>query len=197
MGVPRDLAPAEGHVMAVSGQEIVNPEIGERMRFLRTADETRGSVLETEQWLAPGGAAATRHIHPRQEERFTVVSGSLQVEIGREKRVLTPGETATIPPGAAHRFANPIGTEAHFRGEVRPALRTEELFERMAAIALRECAVPEQPLGLNVMAPLFLEYRCEVAAPGIPLGLQRIVLAVLTALARARGHAELPPLSHV
>lgn len=180
--------------MAVRGQEIVNPEIGERIRFLRTARDTEGALLETEQWLAPGGAVAIRHVHPEQEERFTVLSGSLRLEIGGETRLLGPGEALTIAPRTPHRFSSAGEAEVHFLGEVRPALRTEELFERMAAIAHREGAAPGKRLGLTVLAPLLLEYRREVAAPAIPLRLQRIALALLAALARARGRGELPPL---
>ncbi len=180
--------------MAVADQEIVNPEIGERIRFVRTAADTEGALLETEQWLAPGGAVAIRHIHPEQEECFAVLSGSLRVEVGRRASILGGGETITIPAGVAHRFANAGKAEVHFTGEVRPALRTEELFERMAAIAAREGATPDKPLGLAVLAPLLLEYRREVAAPRLPLPVQLIALAAIAMLARARGRKELPPL---
>lgn len=140
--------------MAVPDHEIVNPEIGERIRFVATAADTHGALLETEQWLAPSGAVATRHRHPEQEERFTVISGSLQVEVGGDVRILGSGESVTIAPGVAHRFSNRGDSVARFIGQVRPALRTEELFERMAAIAHREGATPSNRLGLLTMAPL-------------------------------------------
>jgi quercetin dioxygenase-like cupin family protein len=170
----------------------MNPEIGERIRFVATAADTRGALLETEQWLTPGGAVAIRHRHPEQEERFTVISGLLRVEVGDDLRILGSGESVTIAPGLAHRFSNRGDSEAHFIGQVRPALRTEELFERMAAIARREGATPNNRPGLLTMAPLLFRYRREVAAPGLPLWLQRAALAMLTALARALGKGELP-----
>jgi mannose-6-phosphate isomerase-like protein (cupin superfamily) len=181
--------------VAAPGQEIRNPEIGERMRFVQTAADTQGALLETEQWLAPGGVVAIRHVHPEQEERFTVLSGSLRVEVGRGERILGQGETVTIAPGVAHRFSNVGETEVHFIGEVRPALRTEEMFERMAEIARREGASPGNRLGILTMAPLFFQYRREVAVPQFPLWLQRVALAVLAALARALGRGELPALT--
>jgi mannose-6-phosphate isomerase-like protein (cupin superfamily) len=165
------------------------------MRFIKTANDTSGALLETEEWLRPGGAVAIKHVHPNQEERFTVLSGSLRVELGRAERVLGPGDGVTIAPGVAHRFANVGEGEVHFIGEVRPALRTEELFERMAAIAEREGASPRNRVGLVTMAPLFFHYSREVALPLIPLWLQRLALGVLAAFARSLGGGELPPFS--
>jgi mannose-6-phosphate isomerase-like protein (cupin superfamily) len=195
------MSPAAGRVgvtsraMARPGQEITNPEFGERMRFIKTGSDTGGALLETEEWLLPGGAVATKHVHPEQEERFAVLAGSLRVEVGRGERVLGPGEAVTIAPGMAHRFSNVGKGEVHFIGEVRPALRTEELFERMAAIAEREGATPTNRVGLLTMAPLFLRYRREVALPLSPLWLQRLALALLAALARLLGRGAVPPLS--
>lgn len=176
------------------GPEVVNPEIGSRMRFLRTGPETAGALLESEEWLAPGGSVATRHIHPLQEERFSVHSGELHVELGEEIRVLGPGDACTIAPGVGHRFSNPSESEVHFTGEVRPALRTQELFELLAAIARREGASPAHRLGLLATAPLFFRYRREVAIPGVPLWLQRGALATLATLARTLGRGSIPEL---
>jgi len=178
--------------VALAGEEIVNPEIGERMRFIQTAADTQGALLKTEQWLVPGGAVAIRHVHPEQEERFAVLSGSLRMEVGRGERILGAGDSVTVAPGVAHRFSNVSDSEVHFIGEVRPALRTEEMFEQMAAIARREGATPDTRLGLLTMAPHLLHYRREVAVPVIPLGLQRAALAVLVALARAMGRGKVP-----
>jgi mannose-6-phosphate isomerase-like protein (cupin superfamily) len=168
-------------VVPFSGQEILNPEIGERMRFVKTAVDTAGALLETEEWLAPGGAVAVRHIHPEQEERFTILSGSLLVEVGCGKTMLGPGDSVTIGPGVAHRFSN-VG-------------EADELFERMAVIAHREGATPSNRVGRLTMAPVFFHYRREVALPLVPLWLQRLALAVVATLARPLGRGELPPLA--
>ena len=130
--------------MAWAGQEIENPEIRERLRFLRTAADTDGQLLETEQWLLPGGSGGVVHVHPEQEERFTVIAGRLRVRIGRRKRDFGSGETAVVPPRTAHVFENASPETTHFRGEVRPALRTEEFLERLAALARQSGATLER-----------------------------------------------------
>jgi quercetin dioxygenase-like cupin family protein len=182
--------------MALPGQQITNPEFGERMRFIKTGSDTGGALLETEEWLLPGGAVATKHVHPEQEERFTVLAGSLRVEVGRGERVLGPGEAVMIAPGVAHRFSNIGEGEMHFIGEVRPALRTEELFGRMAAIAEREDATPTNRVGLLTMAPLFLRYApggSSAALPALASAIRPGTLGRFGSVAGTRcGSATLP-----
>lgn len=175
--------------MAVPGQEIANPEIGERLRFLQTAADTGGELLETEQWLRAGGGVAIRHRHPRQEEQFEVLSGEFSVECAGEVRVLGAGESITIPPNVSHRFWNQGEGEVHFIGRVRPPLGTAGLFEDLAALAARHNAKPGARLGLLTQAPVLYRYRREVAAPGIPLWVQRPVLGLLALVAGATGRA--------
>ena len=181
--------------MAWAGQEIENPEIGERLRFVRTAADTDGQLLETEQWLMPGGSGGTLHVHPEQEERFTVIAGALRVRIGRKQLEFGPEETAVVPPGTPHVFENASPQTTHFRGEVRPALRTEDFLERLAALARQSGATPEQRLSPLALAPLVLEYRREVRLPGVPAIVQRTAIGLLALISRWRGEGELPPLS--
>ncbi len=180
--------------MAWAGQEIENPVVGERVRFVQTAADTNGALLETEQWLMPGGSAGVLHMHPEQEERFTVISGALRVRIGRDEREYGPGETAVVPPGTAHVFENGSSGTTHFQGEVRPALRTEELFERHASLARQGAATSQRSMGLMALAPLASEYRREFALPHAPLIVQRAAIGLLAAIARRRGQGELPEL---
>lgn len=179
--------------MATQGQQISNPEIGERLRFLQTAADTGGALLETEQWLQGGGGVAIRHRHPSQEEQFEVLDGELEVECAGEVRVLGAGESITIPPDVPHRFSNPGTGEVHFVGRVRPALGTEGLFEALALLAARRSAGPEARLSLAALAPVLFRYRREVAAPGVPLPVQRAVLGVLALFARAAGRRTRGP----
>lgn len=181
--------------MAWAGQEIENPEIGERVRFVRTAADTEGTLLETEQWLLPGGSGGVLHVHPEQEERFTVIAGALRVRIGRKQQEFGPGETAVVSPGTPHVFENAAPETTHFRGEVRPALRTEEFFERLATLARQNGATPERRLGPLALAPLVSEYRREVRLPYVPESVQRAAVGLFVAIARKRGHGELPVLS--
>jgi uncharacterized cupin superfamily protein len=66
------------------------------------------------------------HVHPRQEERFEVLSGKLGLRVGGVERVLGEGEAITAPAGFAHAAWNASSDdEVHVLVDFRPALRTE------------------------------------------------------------------------
>jgi len=143
-----------------SGRVIENHGSGERLVLQRTAAQTGGRLLAFELRLAPGGRVPASHSHPAQEERFTVVEGRLRFRLGRRSPVLGAGDTVSVRPGTAHRFANPGPAAARVLVEVRPALRMQELLETAAALG----AAP-RPLHLV----LFLrEFAAEVRAPLLP-----------------------------
>lgn len=114
--------------MAHAGQELEGPG-GLRLRLVRTAAETRGELLEMEADYAGTGEMPPEHLHPRQVERFTVLSGSFRAVIDGEERRYGSGDTFEVPAGVPHR----MGAEgpSRLRWEVRPALRTAEFFETL------------------------------------------------------------------
>ena len=74
--------------MAYTGQTLENPASGERITFRQTAANTGGELLAIDLELpanrrVPGG----QHIHPKQEERFEVVEGTMRFRMGRERVV--------------------------------------------------------------------------------------------------------------
>src|SRR3712207_2297726 len=64
--------------MAEAGQEIYNPRQKDRIIFKQTARETGGDLLQLEIFTSPNAAPPPDHVHPRQEERFETVSGTLR-----------------------------------------------------------------------------------------------------------------------
>src|SRR5687768_3990241 len=69
--------------MAYRGQTLENPASGERITFRETAADTGGELLAIDLELpagrrVPGG----QHIHPKQEERFEVVEGTMRFKLG-------------------------------------------------------------------------------------------------------------------
>jgi mannose-6-phosphate isomerase-like protein (cupin superfamily) len=154
-----------GVEMARAGEEIFNPVTGERIRFLRTSADTGGALLEMEDtWTRPGHRAA-EHVHPDMEERWDVLSGSAAFRIGGVESRAGPGDVVVAPPGTPHLAWNPGEGEVRLRIEMRPALRWEELVERLFALASEgrtdARGVPEPAL----LAELVREYRRELAPP--------------------------------
>lgn len=169
------------------GSVIENPASGERINVRVSAAESGGELLAWELRLAAGGRVPSGHIHPGQEERFTVVQGRLRFRIGQRTRVVGPGETVTVPPGTRHHFANAGSTEAFVLVETRPALRMHELLQVAAELARDRHGRPRR-LPRPVDLFLFMdEFRSEVQAPFLPSILVRLVVRVVARLAARTG----------
>ena len=173
--------------MITPGQTLENPVTGERFTFIDTAASTGGELLSFELGLRPGGAVPVPHVHPIQTERFAVVAGRMRVRVGRRTVVAGPGEVVEIAPGVTHGFANDGDEDARVRVEVRPALRMEEMFADVVAMAgagrMSRRGLPRNVLDLAMLART---YDQEAHAPFLSVGLQRLLLAPLVALARTR-----------
>jgi mannose-6-phosphate isomerase-like protein (cupin superfamily) len=175
--------------MANPGQTLVNPASGERITFRRTAAETDGELVAIDLELpasarVPGGL----HIHPKQEERFEVVKGTMQFRMRRKRVVAGPGDVVVVPAGVPHDFANGGDETALVRVDIRPALKMEQLFETAVALAEQKrttrSGIPK-PLDLALFTR---EFENEVQAAFPPRWFQRLALAPLAWLARGRGH---------
>jgi quercetin dioxygenase-like cupin family protein len=173
--------------MAFSGEVLVNPISGERFTFRRTAADTNGELLAFDLELSPGGRVPGAHVHPVQEERFEVVTGSLQFRRGPRIITAGAGDSVVILPGTVHGFKNAGNVPIHVRVEVRPALRMEELLETTVALA-REGRTTAAGLPHPLDLALFMrEFEAEVRAPFAPAPAVRAVMAPLAWLARRRG----------
>ena len=84
-------------------------EQGERLWFLGTlatiklpgeASDGRFALID---FLFPRHASPPLHTHP-QDETYIVLEGTLTVQAGEQRFVLTPGGAAVVPMGIAHTF---------------------------------------------------------------------------------------------
>jgi quercetin dioxygenase-like cupin family protein len=71
-----------------------------------SAETTGGERVELDMTLPPGAAGPPPHFHPRQEEEWHVLAGTLAVQIDGEWRDLREGESATIARGHIHTLGN-------------------------------------------------------------------------------------------
>lgn len=161
-----------------AGSVIRNPVSGETIRICRSAAESGGRLLAWELRLAAGGRVPSGHVHPGQEERFTVRSGRLRFRIGWRRRLVGPGESVTVPPGTAHHFSNAGPTEALVYVETRPAMQMEELLKVAAELAQNQRR-RRSPLPRPLDLLMFMhEFRSEVQAPYLPRRLVRSAVRV-------------------
>lgn len=123
------------------GDEIDDPRSGQRLVF----HPTGGDILEVDLFVRPG-AFVREHVHPAQEETFTAVAGTFELDLDGEKRRLQPGESIVIPERTPHGF-EAAAAEAHLRVTVRPALDLAGYFRAFLSLS-REDRLRIPPGGL-------------------------------------------------
>jgi mannose-6-phosphate isomerase-like protein (cupin superfamily) len=176
--------------MAYTGQILDNPVSGERIIFRKTAADTDGELLEIDLELAPDGHVPGKHVHPVQEERFEVLSGTMKFKMGRETVIAEAGDVVTVPAGVSHKFENGGEETAYARVQVRPALKMEQLFETAVALA-NEGRTTSKGMPKPLDLALFVrEFADEVQGAFPPAWVQQATTAPLAWVARKRGHAE-------
>lgn len=172
--------------MAHAGKVIESPDT--RLVFLETAADTDGKLLRFEQFVQPGHAPVPAHVHGRQEERFTVLSGRMGVRARGEERFLEAGEEVVVSPGTPHTFwnASQSGEVLHHTVELRPALKSEGFFETVFGLQRDGKLVEGKPLNPLMMAPVMVEYENWLAGPPVPV--QKVLFKPLVLVGRLFGY---------
>ena len=157
-----------------------------RWEIQKTAKETDGGRFETHMAIETPGELPP-HKHPRAEESYEVLSGTLEVQVEGEWTALSAGEKHTVPPGTAHAFRTEGPVE--MINVHKPALRYEEYFRRFHRLKT-ERGVPMPPKGFKGMVLLGMlqsEYEREFVGVSPP----QWVYNLLGGLGRLLGY-ELP-----
>ena len=107
--------------------------------FTRTTADTGGAYLEAHV-LAPAGGGPPLHVHYHAEESYQVLSGTLEVRLGKEWQLVSSGQTLTVPRGTPHTLRNSAPVE--LINVHRPALDIEHMFRTL------HCLVTQYRVGL-------------------------------------------------
>ena len=90
--------------------------------WLARAGLTESKLLQLVRVSMPGGKAHRFHRHPAMEEMLYVVEGRVEQWVGRERRVLGPGELAHVPVNEVHGSYNVFAERAVFLAILSPAV---------------------------------------------------------------------------
>jgi mannose-6-phosphate isomerase-like protein (cupin superfamily) len=144
-----------------TGDVFENPAARMTLQVVRGADDTGGELLELEATYEPGSVEPPEHLHPKQDERFEILAGTMAARIGDERKLLEAGEELFIPAGTPHSMWNAGSDTARLAWETRPALRTEDFFRAVARVA--EAAMSGEPLPDDAPSgeALLREFRDE------------------------------------
>jgi mannose-6-phosphate isomerase-like protein (cupin superfamily) len=158
-----------------------------RQRYSFTPLEDGGLELAVE--VDPGGDVPP-HLHPRQTERFEVLSGEIAFTRGRERVSAGPGDVVEVPPGTRHAFRNRTSAKATMRVQVRPAYDLREFLEEMAALgragAYTRLGLPRSLSGLLGVSRTVMRHRRDTVVLFPPPRLQPLLLGPFARLAESR-----------
>jgi quercetin dioxygenase-like cupin family protein len=175
--------------MATQGQVIENPRTGQTMTFLLTARDTQSQLLRIDCSSPPTAVKEPEHIHPYQENRFEILTGTLLFKIDGKERQAQAGDVISIPPGSPHFFWNAGTQAAHYLQEFRPALQIEDFFVLLFGLAragkLNDRGMP----GLLQLAVMVPGYWNEIRVTQPPPAFQRVFFGLLNPLSRSLGYS--------
>jgi hypothetical protein len=164
-------------------ETIEAPTMGQRVTCLANSASSGGELLRFKFWMRDDASSPPLHVHPRQEERIEVVTGSVFSISGGLRRVLGPGGTISTPPGEPHTVG-PAGEGAvEMIVEFRPSLGFERFVERTFALD-RAGHLSAKGRGSPLRLATARPHEAEFFVPRIPIGIQRVVLRALDRLGR-------------
>ena len=178
--------------MSRLGDFYENRITGERVVVLRgDEDAAPGESGFGHLTVAPRGAVAGEHIHPRISERFIVISGTLATRLGGVERRLNAGEEATAEPGVAHDWWNAgegfASVLVEVEGPDEQRQRFDAMFATIFGLANAGRTNASGMPSLLQLALLAREFRDVIVFTRPPRAIQAPLFAALSAIGRLRG----------
>jgi quercetin dioxygenase-like cupin family protein len=127
------IMPHEDH-SATGFRPFFNPATGEWIQYTAIVGDSDGQVVRFT-WRSVPGGVIPEHIHPRQQEQFTILAGQARFTLNGQEHLAGAGETIVVAAGVPHSVANPGPAEIDGIVERRPALQAKEFHEAVAGLA--------------------------------------------------------------
>jgi len=145
-------------------------------------------VLDVEATYGEASKPPPKHLHPRQDEHFEVLAGTLRAQVGGQDYALGPGDTLDIPAGTPHQMWNAGAEQARVAWQTRPRLRTEQWFTALDALQRQGRVGKDGMPGPLAFGALLTEYSDVFRLAVGPQPVVRGALALLGVAGRARGY---------
>lgn len=162
----------------------IENKYGEKLCFVRVIEGSDGDKVEVENWVQPG-CGPVMHVHWKQDESLTVISGKLATQLkGKEPVYHHPGDTVLFKRGEWHRFWNAGEGVLNCRGWIQPANNIvyflSELYKAMDA------GKEDRPEPL-ASAFLMIRYRSEFDVDGIPFFVKKAIIPLQYFIGKVTG----------
>lgn len=169
-------------------REIFNKVTGDKLKIVPST--ARGS-LKIEFTLPPNAKGAPLHYHLNFAETFEVFDGQLEMNVGKTKQILEPGDFVEIKPAVLHGFSNPFNESVTFVSEALPAEEFEKFIRTMFGLA-NDGKTNKDGMPTNFLHLVLALDFADLYFPFVPAWLQKTVRKTLRSVAQATGaEAEL------
>jgi len=177
----------DGRSHAARFRTFFNPATGEHIEYTAIAEDNDGQLVRFN-WRSVPGGIITEHIHPRQEERFTIITGEARFTLNGEEHLARAGQTVVVPAGVPHSEGNTGTIDIEGIVELRPAGQTKEWHEALAGLVAEgkttPRGAPKNPLQLGAT---MWHFRHESRVTSPPIWVQNLMLPPLWAFAKVFG----------
>jgi quercetin dioxygenase-like cupin family protein len=177
--------------MLVGGEEWTSPDGRSVVRVVELSPER--AVIE--RVLRPPSGKAGAHLHRDWLQSFEAVDGELSIQVGKEEpSLLAVGETAQVPRGVVHVDPwNESASTAVVRNTVSPVTpAVHVIFGTLGELLASGQLDTQDGFTLLQLAAVLRAGRADSWGAQPPIPVQRVVLPVLAAIARARGFRPVP-----
>jgi quercetin dioxygenase-like cupin family protein len=181
--------------MAKSGQILENTITGVRVVFVKTAKDTGGLQLVHEFTFPPGTGREYPHMHKLSSDKFEILEGQASYQFNGETRAAKAGDSFDFPPGISHMHPwNNGNTTLKVRQTVTfPTPHYEEL-DKIDSVVETFFGLAKDGKVNKDGAPSFLQMMIsfgdllpELMMPGIPIGMQRVMMGAAKAIGGLMG----------
>jgi len=171
--------------MALAERTWTNPRTG---AWLKASSVGADAVIE--RVMKPHTGKADAHLHLDYVERFEILDGTATIEVDGREITAGPGETVEVPRGTAHRNPyNATDADLHLRHTASPGGSFAEAFVSSLGHHMEQDTVNEQGEFPDLQLFVVLRgTRARSYRAGIPVPLQKPVIALGAALGRLRGY---------
>ncbi|MEA2418420.1 MAG: hypothetical protein QOE60_626 [Thermoleophilaceae bacterium] len=149
-----------------------------------------GPNMVMERVIKPRTGKADPHLHLDYVESFEIIDGTATIEVDGRAVNAGPGERVEIAPGTPHRNPyNDTDSDLHLRHTAAPGGPFTEAFVTSLGRHMERDTVNDQGEFSDLQLFVVLRgTRAQSFRAGIPLALQKPVIAVGALLGRLRGY---------
>ena len=157
---------------------------GETLTFKQIVNEPDGDKILVEGKCKPG-AGPVMHVHYKQDECLTLVSGKMGYQMrGEAPKYLKPGETVLFKRNEAHRFWNAGDDDMIIEGWVKPV--NTIVFYLSALYASQRNSKTPQPEMFD-SAFLMQRYKSEYGLPELPAFVRKVIIPITYNIGNMQG----------